>query len=177
MTTFGACADEQLEQVEGLGGNRHGAISVQQQTAPGVEGEAAELRNHAVGGLRILDGLLTTSAGRSYHSWPRVTRQPQPPTGEKIADEIEREMEERLYPLRNVTLAPAEYHVYLHPDDFAYVEGIVPRIVEDVQTCLNALVQRLNHRSLWSRLTDSAAVPANRSAGGRLGDPSQGVGE
>src|SRR3954469_4725402 len=62
-------------------------------------------------------------------------------------------MEERLYPLRNVTLAPAEYHVYLHPDDFAYVEGIAPRIVEDVQTCLNSLVQRLNHRSIWSRLT------------------------
>jgi hypothetical protein len=88
-----------------------------------------------------------------------VTRQPQPPTGEKIADEIEREMEERLYPLRNVTLAPAEYHVYLHPDDFAYLEGIAPRIVEDVQTCLNSLVQRLNHRSIWSRLTTPHRYP------------------
>jgi len=88
-----------------------------------------------------------------------VTRQPQAPTGEKIADEIEREMEERLYPLRNVTLAPAEYHVYLHPDDFAYVEGIGPRIIEDVQTCLNALVQRLNHRSIWSRLTTPHRFP------------------
>jgi len=85
---------------------------------------------------------------------------PQPPTGEKIADEIERELEERLYPLRNVTLAPAEYHVYLHPDDFAYLEGIAPRIVEDVQTCLNSLVQRLNHRSLWSRLTTPHRYPA-----------------
>jgi len=83
-----------------------------------------------------------------------------PPTGERIADEIEREMEEGLYPLRNVTLAPAEYHVYLHPDDFTYVEGIVSRIVEDVQTCLNALVQRLNHRSLWSRFTDPQRLPA-----------------
>jgi FHA domain-containing protein len=88
-----------------------------------------------------------------------VTRDPQPPTGETIAAEIEREMEERLYPLRNVTLAPAEYHVYLHPDDFAYIEGIVPRIVEDVQTCLNALVQRLNRRSIWSRLTDPHRLP------------------
>ena len=89
-----------------------------------------------------------------------MKRPAQPPTGERIADEIEREMEERLYPLRNVTLAPAEYHVYLHPDDFAYVEGIVPRIVEDVQTCLNTMVQRLNHRSLWSRLTDPQRLPA-----------------
>jgi len=68
-------------------------------------------------------------------------------------------MAERLYPLRNVTLAPAEYHVYLHPDDFAYIEGIVPRIVEDVQTCLNMLVQRLNRRSIWSRLTDPQRLP------------------
>ena len=69
-------------------------------------------------------------------------------------------MEDGLYPLRNVTLAPAEYHVYLHPDDFAYIEGIVPRIVEDVQACLNMLVQRLNHRSIWSRLTDPHRLPA-----------------
>jgi len=89
-----------------------------------------------------------------------VTRDPQPPTGDTIAAEIEREMEERLYPLRNVTLAPAEYHVYLHPDDFAYIEGIVPRIAEDVQACLNTLVQRLNHRSIWSRLTDPHRLPA-----------------
>ena len=88
-----------------------------------------------------------------------VTRDPQPPTGDTIAAEIEREMEDRLYPLRNVTLAPAEYHVYLHPDDFAYIEGIVPRIVEDVQACLNALVHRLNHRSIWSRLTDPHRLP------------------
>src|SRR4051812_29185942 len=89
-----------------------------------------------------------------------MPRAPQPPSGETIADEIEREMEERLYPLRNVTLAPAEYHVYLHPEDFAYIEGVVPRIVEDVQTCLNTLVQRLNHRSIWSRLTDPQRYPA-----------------
>jgi hypothetical protein len=88
-----------------------------------------------------------------------VTRPSPPPSGEKIAAEVEREMEERLYPLRNVTLAPAEYHVYLHPDDFGYLEGIAPRIVEDVQTCLNMLVQRLNRRSFWSRLTDPHRYP------------------
>ena len=81
------------------------------------------------------------------------------PTGERIATEIEREMEERLYPLRNVTLAPAEYHVYLHPDDYADLEFIVPRIVEDVQACLNARVQRLNQPSLWSRVMDLRRYP------------------
>ena len=93
-------------------------------------------------------------------------RQTQPPSGHKIAAEIEREMEERLYPLRNVTLAPAEYHIYLHPDDFAYLEGIVPRIVEDVQACLNLLVQRLNRRSIWARLTDVKRPPIEVPPGG-----------
>jgi hypothetical protein len=95
-----------------------------------------------------------------------VTRRLQPPSGEKIAAEIEREMEDHLYPLRNVTLAPAEYHVYLHPDDFAYLEGIIPRIAEDVQTCLNMLVQRLNRKTVWSRLTDGQRPPIEVPLGG-----------
>ena len=95
-----------------------------------------------------------------------ATRQMPPPSGDKIAAEIEREMEDRLYPLRNVTLAPAEYHVYLHPDDFAYLEGIIPRIVEDVQACLNLLVQRLNRRSIWSRLADGKRPPIEVPPGG-----------
>jgi hypothetical protein len=90
----------------------------------------------------------------------------QPPSGEKIAAEIEREMEDHLYPLRNVTLAPAEYHVYLHPEDYAYLEGIIPRIVEDVQTCLNTLVERLNRPSVWSRLADGRRPPIEVPAGG-----------
>ena len=96
----------------------------------------------------------------------KATRPMQPPSGEKIAAEIEREMEDHLYPLRNVTVAPAEYHVYLHPDDFAYLEGIIPRIVEDVQACLNILVQRLNRRSIWSRLADGKRPPIEVPPGG-----------
>ena len=104
--------------------------------------------------------------GDWFNGKAAATRQAQPPSGHKIAAEIEREMEERLYPLRNVTLAPAEYHVYLHPDDFAYLEGIVPRIVEDVQACLNVLVQRLNRRSIWARLTDIKRPPIEVPPGG-----------
>jgi hypothetical protein len=110
-------------------------------------------------GLWILEGLLTTPESGFYHSDGRLMSDGQLPTGERIATEIEREMEERLYPLRNVTLAPAEYHVYLHPDDFADLEFIVPRIVEDVQACLNARVQRLNQPPLWSRVMDLRRYP------------------
>jgi hypothetical protein len=82
-----------------------------------------------------------------------VTTDVQAPSGEQIAAQVEREMQERQYQLRNVTLVPAEYHIYLHPEDFAYIEPIVPRIVDDIQACLNALVTRLNTPPAWARLT------------------------
>jgi hypothetical protein len=104
--------------------------------------------------------------GDWFRSKAPAPGQSQPPSGDKIAAEIEREMEDRLYPLRNVTLAPAEYHVYLHPDDFAYLEGIIPRIVEDVQVCLNLLVQRLNRRTVWSRFTEDKRPPIEVPPGG-----------
>ena len=81
------------------------------------------------------------------------------PSGERIAAEIERELQDRRYPLRHVTLVPAEYHVYLHPEDYSYVESIVPRIAQDVEACLNTLVDRLNKPSAWSRLIAPANHP------------------
>lgn len=82
-----------------------------------------------------------------------MTIEPRPPSGDRIAAEVEKELEDRSYPLRHVILVPAEHYVYLHPDDFAQVEGIVPRIVLDIQACLNTLVQVRNRRTIFSRLT------------------------
>jgi len=76
-----------------------------------------------------------------------VTQERRPPDGDRIATEVEREMEQRLYRLRHVVLAPAEYHVYLHPDDFNHIKDVAPLIEIDVQQCLNAAVKRLNGRS------------------------------
>jgi hypothetical protein len=83
----------------------------------------------------------------------------QPPNGNRIASEVERELQLQLFPLRNVVLAPSEYHVYLHPDDFEHIRHVVPRIVHDVQECLNALVARLNARSSWSRVIGVSKPP------------------
>lgn len=93
-----------------------------------------------------------------------MTTEVQPPTGEKIAAEVEREMQQHLYRLRHATLAPAEYHIYLHPDDYAHIELVVPRIAQDVQMCLNALVERLNKRK-W-RLSERQRAPIEIPAGG-----------
>ncbi len=90
----------------------------------------------------------------------------QPPTGNRIASEVERELQMQLFPLRNVVLAPSEYHVYLHPDDFEHIRHVVPRIVHDVQDCLNALVKRLNGRSTLSRLMGGGGPPIESPAGG-----------
>ena len=89
-----------------------------------------------------------------------------PPTGERIAAEVERELEERLYRLRHVVLAPAEYHIYLHPDDFRHIEEVAPRIALDVQLCLNSLVERLNRRSRLTRLVVGRQAPVEIPAGG-----------
>ena len=91
---------------------------------------------------------------------------PEPPTGDRIASEVEREMEERLYRLRHVVLAPAEYHIYLHPADFKHIEDVAPRIALDVQLCLNSRIERLNRRSRLSELIARRRAPIEIPAGG-----------
>jgi hypothetical protein len=75
-------------------------------------------------------------------------------------------MEDRLYRLRHVVLAPAEYHVYLHPDDYRRIEDIAPRIALDVQLCLNSLVERLNTRSRLAGFVSRRSAPIEIPAGG-----------
>ena len=91
---------------------------------------------------------------------------PQPPDGEKIATEVEREMEQRLYRLRHVVLAPAEYHIYLHPDDYAHVKDVTSIIEIDVQQALNAAVERLNRRSPLMDLVLPKRPPVEVPRGG-----------
>jgi hypothetical protein len=89
-----------------------------------------------------------------------------PPSGLDIWQALKQELKDNLYPLRSVTLAPTVYHVYLHPDDFDVIEGIVQRIVEDVTAALTEEVGRLNKESAprrgrfrnWLRATDDAPV-------------------
>ena len=87
-----------------------------------------------------------------------------PPDGRTIVTELLTEMEERLYPLLYRTLAPGEYHVYLHPDDYREIEGIVPLIVADAQQGLTARIEELNRRRLSTLVTGKrppVEVPAS----------------
>jgi hypothetical protein len=71
-----------------------------------------------------------------------------------------------LYPLPFSTIAPAVYHVYLHPDDFEAIEPIATRIVGQIQQALHAEVEKINRglerpaRRVFTRLLDREELPA-----------------
>lgn len=66
------------------------------------------------------------------------------PSGRQIWKAVREELMLNLYPLPFSTLAPAVYHVYLHPEEFEAIEPIAPRIVGEMQRALTAEVDRIN---------------------------------
>lgn len=66
------------------------------------------------------------------------------PTGLSIWNAMREELRLNLYPLPFTTLPPAIFHVYLHPGDFERIEGIVPRLVAELQQALSDEVRRIN---------------------------------
>jgi hypothetical protein len=75
-----------------------------------------------------------------------------PATARDIIFEIVRNMKEGLEPLHYSTLAPALYHVYLHPDDMERLRGILPRVVDEARRALDSELESLNRASLAERL-------------------------
>src|ERR1039457_6542908 len=75
-----------------------------------------------------------------------------PVTAREIILEIVRNMQEGLEPLHYSTLAPAIYHVYIHPGDMERLRGILPRIVDEGRRPLDAALESLNRASLAERL-------------------------
>src|SRR5580700_8074268 len=75
-----------------------------------------------------------------------------PATARDIIREILRNMREGLEPMHFTTLAPAIYHVYLHPDDFDRLRGIFPRIKDETKKALDAEIADLNRASIGERL-------------------------
>jgi hypothetical protein len=67
------------------------------------------------------------------------------PTGLSIWNAIREELMLNLYPLPYTTLPPTVFYVYLHPTDYDRIEGIVPRMVAELQQALSDEVRRVNH--------------------------------
>src|SRR5437588_6002490 len=80
----------------------------------------------------------------------RVTSRPA--TAREIILELVRNMREGLEPLHYSTLAPAIYHVYLHPDDLDRLRGILPRVTDEAKRALDEELENLNRGSIAEKL-------------------------
>ncbi|HET7221088.1 MAG TPA: FHA domain-containing protein [Vicinamibacterales bacterium] len=71
-----------------------------------------------------------------------------------IIEAVVDNMRKNLEPLKYSTLAPSRYTVYLHADEFARLEGIVPVLQEQTTRALAEELRKLNQRSRLRRLAD-----------------------
>ncbi len=71
-----------------------------------------------------------------------------------IVDAVVRNMRENLEELPYSRLAPSSYTVYLNPNEFARLEGIVSILQEQTLRALSDEVDKLSRRSLWRRSAD-----------------------
>jgi hypothetical protein len=75
-----------------------------------------------------------------------------PATARDIIQELVRNMREGLEPLQYSVLAPAIYHVYLHPGDLERLRGLVHRIVDEARRALDGELALLNRAPLRNKL-------------------------
>ena len=66
------------------------------------------------------------------------------PSGVTIWHAIRDELLMNMYQLPFTTLPPTIFHVYLHGSDYERIEGIVPRIVAELQKALTEEVRKIN---------------------------------
>jgi hypothetical protein len=60
-------------------------------------------------------------------------------------------MRKNLEPLRYSTLAPSRFVVYLHPDEYGRLDGIIPILQEETARALTEELRKLNRRSAVRR--------------------------
>ncbi len=63
-----------------------------------------------------------------------------------LIEAVLQNMRRNLEPLKYSTLAPSRYIIYLHPREFARLEGIVPVLKEQTRRALAEELERLNRR-------------------------------
>jgi FHA domain len=66
------------------------------------------------------------------------------PSGITIWNAMRDELLMNMYQLPFTTLPPTIFHIYLHAGDYERIEGIVPRIVSELQKALTAEVTKIN---------------------------------
>src|SRR6476661_4072778 len=71
-----------------------------------------------------------------------------------LIDAVLENMRNNLEPLKYSTLAPNRFVVYLHPEEFARVESIVPVLQEQTARALDDELRKLNHPPVYRRYLD-----------------------
>lgn len=71
----------------------------------------------------------------------------------ELIDAVVANMRHNLEQLKYSTLAPSRYVIYLHPTEYARLEGILPLIRQQTVRALMEALDKLNRRSLWARYT------------------------
>jgi hypothetical protein len=103
-----------------------------------------------------------------------------------VIDAVVGNMRQNLEPLKYSTLAPSRYTVYLHPNEYARLEGIIPILQQQTVQALSEELHKLNARpslrGLMQRWRGAPSEPQFRNAGGDwqiefLADPDGEMGE
>src|SRR5688572_6331772 len=86
------------------------------------------------------------------------------PSGVPIGMAMREELLMNMYQLPFTTLPPTIFYVYLEPADFERIQGIVPRIVDELQKALSEEVRKINEgrgrsRRMLSRLIEQDQAP------------------
>lgn len=87
---------------------------------------------------------------------PQPAAPPKRPARDLI-DAVLENMRSNLEPLKYSTLAPNRFVVYLHPEEYARIEGIVSVLQEQTVRALEDELQKLNHPPVYRRYLDRLA--------------------
>src|SRR5688572_29549288 len=104
----------------------------------------------------------------SNHNSPSHVDERRRPARDLIVAVLEN-MRRNLEPLKYSTLAPSRYLIYVHPAEFARLEGIVPILQQQTVRALAEELDRLNRRSPVRRYAErvlGSSTPPVESASG-----------
>ena len=91
--------------------------------------------------------------------------------GQTIIDELVRNMELGRLELAYTVLLPCIFSVYLHPDDYARLQGVQDIIREDARRALAARMAEWNKNSLFRRGGKKNSTASHRTIGGSSCSP------
>lgn len=113
-------------------------------------------RPHPSTSLGVVPSRPRDERGRGALASPRVeppAEKPRRPARD-IIEAVVDNMRKNLEPLKYSTLAPSRYTVYLHANEFARLEGIIPLLQEQTTRALTDELQKLNRRSRLEQWAD-----------------------